>query len=77
MNDIPYLHEKWSEKSQINGQKIECVPEFNFLGIMLDEFLSWKPHVKKVSSKISRTLGIIKRVRRILPFFALKRCTIL
>ena len=27
---------------------------------------------KKVSSKISRTLGIIKRVRRILPFFALK-----
>ena len=53
---------------EINNEKIECVPEFNFLGIMLDEFLSWKSHVKKVSSKISRTLGVIKRVRSILPF---------
>ena len=57
---------------EINGEKVECVSQFNFLGIMLDEFLIFAPHVKKISSKISRTLGIIKRVRKILPFKALK-----
>ena len=57
---------------EINGEKVESVAEFNFLGILLDEFLSWTPHTKKVCSKISRTLGVIKRVRRILPFSALK-----
>ena len=46
--------------------------QFNFLGIMLDEFLTWTPHTQKVCSKISRTLGVIKRVRKILPFQALK-----
>ena len=57
---------------EINGEKVECVSEFNFLGVMLDDFLSWKPHIKMVTSKISRTLGVIKRVRKILPFSALK-----
>ena len=57
---------------EINGEPVECVSGFNFLGILLDEFLSWTPHTKKVCSKISRTLGVIKRVRKILPFSALK-----
>ena len=57
---------------EINNEKIKCVSEFNFLGIMLDEFLSWTPHTKKVTSKISRTLGVIKRVRKFLPFHALE-----
>ena len=58
---------------EINNEKIKCVSEFNFLGIMLDEFLSWTPHTKKVTSKISRTLGVIKRVRKFLPFHALEK----
>ena len=33
---------------ELNGEKVECVSEFNFLGILLDEFLSWTPHTKKV-----------------------------
>ena len=45
---------------------------FGVLGIVLDEFLSWAPHVKMISTKISRTLGIIKRVRHFLPFKGLK-----
>ena len=45
---------------EIINEKIKCVSEFNFLGIMLDEFISWNPHTKMVTSKISRTLGVIK-----------------
>ena len=57
---------------EINSEKVDCVSEFNFLGIVLDEFLTWKPHVKKVSSKVSRSLGVIKRVRKFLPLQAVK-----
>ena len=58
---------------EINNEKIKCVSEFNFLGIMIDEFLSWNPHTEMVTSKISRTLGVIKRVRGFLPFHALEK----
>ena len=58
---------------EINNEKIKCVSEFNFLGIMLDEFLSWNPHTKMVTAKISKTLGVIKRVRKFLPFHALEK----
>ena len=57
---------------EINSEHVECVSEFNFLGIVLDEFLTWQPHVKKVSARISRSLGVIKRVRTFLPIIALK-----
>ena len=58
---------------EINNEKIKCVSEFNFLGIMLDEFLSWTSHTKMVTAKISRTLGVIKRVRKFLPYHVLEK----
>ena len=57
---------------EINGEKVKNVSEFNFLGIMLDEFLTWTPHTKKVTSSVSRSLGVIKRVRSFLPIPVLK-----
>ena len=44
---------------KINDEPVERVTEFNFLGLTIDETLSWHPHVQKISNKISRTLGII------------------
>ena len=67
---IPSVHPTYD--LEINNEKITCVKEFNFLGIMLDDHLSWKPHIKKVRSKICQTIGVIKRVRNILPLVALK-----
>ena len=43
----------------INGTKIERVASFNFLGIMLDENLSWKSHIEMVGNKISKVTGIL------------------
>ena len=56
----------------INGEPIEIVQDFNFLGITLDSTLSWTPHHKKVISKVSRALGVIKQVKKVLPMSALK-----
>ena len=46
---------------KLNGQNIEMVSSFNFLGIILDQSLSWKKHVSMVTNKISKTLGILYR----------------
>ena len=52
---------------KINSEPIERVAEFNFLGLTIDEHLNWSPHIQKVSNKISRTLGIMNRLKRFLP----------
>ena len=43
---------------ELNSEPLERVSEFNFLGLTLDEHISWKPNVQKISNKISRIIGI-------------------
>ena len=52
---------------KINSEPIKRVTEFNFLGLTIDEQLSWSPHIQKISNKISRTLGIMNRLKQFLP----------
>jgi hypothetical protein len=35
------------------------VKEVVFLGVILDEHISWKPHISHVARKISKSIGII------------------
>ena len=59
-------------KLYINGSRIERVNEFNFLGTMLDEHLSWKSHTQKIASKIAIAIGNINRLKKFLPRDILK-----
>ena len=43
----------------INDTKIDRVTEILFLGVIIDECLTWKPHVQNLTGKISKSLGII------------------
>ena len=56
----------------INEQRIEQVKETVFLGVVLDEHLSWKPHISQVARKISKSIGVINRARFFLPKPCLK-----
>ena len=51
----------------INDIQIEQVPTFNFLGITLNENLSWKNHTKMVGNKISRVIGVLFRLKDVFP----------
>ena len=42
-----------------NEQRIEQVKDTVFLGVVLDEHLSWRPHISRVDPKICRPIGII------------------
>jgi hypothetical protein len=43
----------------LNNHKIDQVKEVVFLGVILDEHISWKPHISHVARKISKSIGII------------------
>ena len=42
---------------------IKQVMETKFLGVLIDQHLSWKPHIDFVSKKISKSVGIIAKAR--------------
>lgn len=50
----------------VNEVNIELVQETKFLGVILDDKISWKSHVKYIGSKIARNIGIIGKVKYIL-----------
>ena len=54
-------------KLEINNIEIERVKNFNFLGLTINENLSWKPHMDKIGSKISKSGGVINRLKHFLP----------
>ena len=42
----------------MNNRSIDIVQHFNYLGIMLDESMSWQTHIAMVRNKLSRINGI-------------------
>ena len=51
----------------INNIEIERVENFNFLGLSINENLSWKSHIDKIALKISKSSGVINRLKHFLP----------
>ena len=51
----------------ISNSNIEFVSHFTFLGIILDETLSWKNHISMLTNKLSKIIGILHRLKYIYP----------
>jgi len=51
----------------IDGQRLEQVDSFDFLGISIDKYLTWNDHIHKTQKKIAKTLGIMNRIKSFLP----------
>ena len=56
---------------QINGNKIERVTEFNFLGLVLQSNLILNIHLNHISLKVSKTIEIIYRLKSVYPLAVL------
>ena len=52
---------------QMDNKIIDKVLDFKFLGIHFNEQLNWKSHIDKLSVKCCRILGILNRLKIILP----------
>lgn len=53
-------------KIKIDNVLIIRVDKTKFLGVILNEHLSWKDHLKTLSNKISKSLGILLKIRKTL-----------
>ena len=48
----------------VGGHSIKRVSEFKYLGVLLDENLSWTAHVNYLTSKAGKRLGMLNRARK-------------
>ena len=52
---------------KLNDIDIEFVDQFNYLGIILDKHLSWKPHIQRISQKVCKTVGVMNKLKNTVP----------
>ena len=53
---------------KIDDNNIDVVEKFVFLGLNINKNLYWKNHIDCISIKISKTIGIMKRLKHVIPF---------
>ena len=58
-------------KLSIDDTEVKEVSTFKFLGITVDQNLSWKNHVDDLTKKCSSSIGILYKVKQFLPGSAL------
>ena len=51
----------------LNNVIMENVPKFNYLGIIIDEHLSWNSHIEMIGLKVSKAISIINHLKSIYP----------
>ena len=52
---------------KINDLQIQRVSKFNFLGLIIQSSLKWIKHIEHISLKISRTIGLMYRLKNTFP----------
>ena len=56
----------------ISNREMERVSHLKFLGLVIDENLSWECHIKKLENQIVKTIGMLYKVRPFLSEHCLK-----
>jgi hypothetical protein len=51
----------------IGEHRLKRVVVTKFLGLMIDENLSWEEHVNYISKKVAKGLGMLRRIRDLVP----------
>ena len=54
-------------KPTIHNKPIEYTRSTRFLGVILDDKLNWNAHIKATKAKMTRYLGILHKLRSVLP----------
>ena len=56
----------------IDGRRLQLVNCVKFLGVYIDSKLTWSDHICNISSQISKVVGILGRLKYVLPRNALR-----
>ena len=58
------------DKISINNIEINRLEQTEYLGLILDQNLKWKPHIDFIVGKISPLIGVLYRLRGLMPVSA-------
>ena len=53
---------------KVNNTPLEREIKHKSLGVQIDEYLNWRPHIHTISKKISAGIAILRRVSHFIPF---------
>ena len=56
-----------------DGETIERVDNFKYLGIVFDSHMTWSHHIDLIASNVSKRYGVIRHVKYYLPNYILKK----
>ena len=51
----------------LSGIKLTQVEQLRFLGVIIDNELSWEPHLEKLNAKLASCIAVIKRIMKFIP----------
>ena len=57
---------------RVNDTVLEQKSECKFLGIIVDDDINWKSHIKHISSKVSKTIALLRFLKYTFPKQILK-----
>ena len=55
-----------------NNDRLENVTEFKYLGVTINQYLTWHDQIDQIQSKVAKRLGVLKRIKHLLPVYARK-----
>ena len=55
-----------------NHGEIEKVSTLNFLEIILDENINWKPHIENIACKLAKYCGVLSKLKNFVPLHNLR-----
>ena len=58
---------------RVDGQVIKQASHVKFLGVYIDSNLSWENHISHVCNQVSKGVGILCRLKHILPRLILRQ----
>ena len=57
---------------KVDGIEIERVFENKFLGVIIDDKINWKSHIKYIHSKLARSISVLSKARHVLDYKSLR-----
>ena len=55
---------------KVNSTAVERSDLFKYLGVVINQAMSWSEHIDTISTKINQRIGMIKRIRHLLLLHA-------
>ena len=55
---------------KVNSTAVERSDLFKYLEVVINQAMSWSEHIDTISTKINQRIGMIKRIRHLLPLHA-------